>query len=184
MSDSQQIHHAKATVTITRQPDQKPNGAGTRTATSPERKDPAEVKSPEAAKPDPAPVETVTHQEQSEPENAKSPEAASISESGNNDNKGNDSTATANRQTKKRTRKTIEQELAELEQRRAKLLEAKRKNETREKIIFGATVIAMLSDMKKNNDNNFTLIKDKIHKYAKDKNLKDIEIINRIISQI
>lgn len=84
----------------------------------------------------------------------------------------------------KRPRKTIEQELAELEQRKAKLLEAKRKNETREKIIFGATVIAMLSDMKKNNDKNFTLIKDKIQVYAKEKKLKDGEIIHKVISNL
>lgn len=184
MNNGQPTQHAKQTITITRQPAQKPNGAEARTAPSPERKDPTEVKSPEAAKPDPAPVETVTHQEQSKPENAKDTEAAPTAES-NHDNKTDNSTATAtaNQQTKKRTRKTIDQELAELEQRRAKLLEAKRKNETREKIVFGATVIAMLTDMKKKDDENFTLIKGEIQKYAKSKNLKDLEIINKVISQ-
>lgn len=183
MNNSQPTQPAKMTATVTIKPAQKPDEAETKTSPSPERKNPTEVKSPEATKPAPAPAEAATHQEQSEPENSKDTEAAPTAES-NNDNKTNNSNATANQQTKKRTRKTIEQELAELEQRRAKLLEAKRKNETREKIVFGATVIAMLSDMKKNNDKNFTLIKEKIQKYAKDKNLRDIEIIDKIISNL
>lgn len=59
---------------------------------------------------------------------------------------------------KARTRKTIEQELAELEARRQRLLETKRKADAHEKIIFGATVIAMLKEMKGRNDRNGPVI--------------------------
>lgn len=134
MNDSQPTQHAKMTATVTLHPAQKANGAETRTAPSPGRKDPTEVKSPEAD----------THQGQSETTNMKGAEATPTSESKTNDNKTIDSTA--NQETKKRTRKTIEQELAELDAKRERLMDKKRRQEAHEKIVFGTTIIAMLVD--------------------------------------
>ena len=83
----------------------------------------------------------------------------------------------------KRTRKTIEQELAELEARKQKLLESKRKAETHEKIIFGATVIAMLKELKKRNDQNCEAIADLINSFAAAKKIKELGIIEKIIEE-
>lgn len=84
----------------------------------------------------------------------------------------------------KRTRKTIEQELAELEARKQKLLESKRKAEAHEKIIFGATVIAMLKEMQKEGDENGKAICELIDSFSKKKHLKNYDIVNKIITGI
>lgn len=84
----------------------------------------------------------------------------------------------------KRTRKTIEQELAELEARKQKLLESKRKAEAHEKIIFGATVIAMLKNMQKEGDENGKAICNLIIQFIQEKNLKDCDIVKKIIGEI
>lgn len=85
---------------------------------------------------------------------------------------------------KTRTRKTIEQELAELEARKQKLLETKRKADAHEKIIFGATVIAMLKGMRKKGDPIAKVISDKLNEFATKDKGKDSEIIEKITSQI
>lgn len=85
---------------------------------------------------------------------------------------------------KTRTRKTIEQELAELEARKQKLLESKRKADAHEKIIFGATVIAMLKGMRKKGDPMAKLISDKLNEFATKDKGKDFEIIEKITAQI
>lgn len=84
---------------------------------------------------------------------------------------------------KTRTRKTIEQELAELEARKQKLLESKRKAEAHEKIIFGATVIAMLKDMMKRNDQNGVTIAMTINAFAAAEQMKELKIVEKIIEQ-
>ena len=84
----------------------------------------------------------------------------------------------------KRTHKTIEQELAELDEKRQKLIEKKRRQEAHEKIIFGAIVIAMLKDMRKKDDINFTIICEKIREYVIKEKLKNNDIINNLISKI
>ena len=84
----------------------------------------------------------------------------------------------------KRTRKTIEQELAELEARKQKLLESKRKAETHEKIIFGATVIAMLKDMQKNGDPTGRDVALKLNNFAQKLKIKDINAIIKIVNEI
>ena len=83
-----------------------------------------------------------------------------------------------------RTRKTIEQELADLEAKKQKLLETKRKAEAHEKIIFGATVIAMLKELQKRGDENSEAIAQLIMGFTKKERAKDIEIIEKIIKQI
>lgn len=83
-----------------------------------------------------------------------------------------------------RTRKTIDQELADLEARKQKLLESKRKAETREKIIFAATVIAMLKELQKRGDENSEAIAQLIIVFTKKERAKDIEIIKKIINPI
>lgn len=84
----------------------------------------------------------------------------------------------------KRTRKTIEQELAELEARKQKLLENKRKAEAHNKIIFGATVIAMLKEMQKEGDENGKAICELIENFAHGNNLKDYEIVHVIVEKL
>lgn len=84
----------------------------------------------------------------------------------------------------KRTRKTIEQELAELEARKQKLLESKRKVDAHNKIIFGATVIAMLNEMQKKGDKNGKAICELIENFAHEKKLKDYDIVQNIIEKI
>lgn len=84
----------------------------------------------------------------------------------------------------KRTRKTIEQELAELDAKRQRLMEKKRSQETHEKIVFGTTVIAMLKKMKGRNDINGPVICKTILAYTEVEQPKDIEIINKIIDSI
>lgn len=84
---------------------------------------------------------------------------------------------------KTRQRKTIEQELAELEARKQKLLETKRRAEAHEKIIFGATVIAMLKDMIKGNDPNGVTIARTINAFAAFQNSKEQGTIEKIIEE-
>lgn len=81
----------------------------------------------------------------------------------------------------KRTRKTIEQELAELDARRQRLMEKKRSQEAHEKIVFGATIMSMLKDMKEKNDNIRQKFCDIILDYTREKYPNNIDIINRII---
>lgn len=85
---------------------------------------------------------------------------------------------------KTRTRKTIEQELGELEAKKQRLLETKRKADAHEKIIFGATVIAMLKSMRKKGDPVAKVISDKLNEFATKDKGKDSEIIEKITAQI
>lgn len=84
----------------------------------------------------------------------------------------------------KRIRKTYDQELAELEDRKQKILEKKRKEETRCKIIFGATVRAMLEELQRRGNKDGESICSLVHNYTYHKKLKDIEIIENILSEI
>lgn len=47
----------------------------------------------------------------------------------------------------KRPRKTIEQEIAELDAKRERLMEKKCRQEAHEKIIFGSTIISLLKEL-------------------------------------
>lgn len=83
----------------------------------------------------------------------------------------------------KRPRKTIEQEIAELDAKRERLVERKRKQEAHEKIIFGATVIAMLKEMRVKNDKNREIIINNIINFSKTEQIKNEEIIMNIIQK-
>ena len=84
----------------------------------------------------------------------------------------------------KRPRKTIEQEIAELDAKRERLMEKKRKQEAHEKIVFGATVIAMLQEMKDISNKDYLNFCNMIVNFSKQKQIKDNEIIIKIISSI
>lgn len=84
----------------------------------------------------------------------------------------------------KRPRKTIEQEIAELDAKRERLMEKKRRQEAHEKIIFGATVLAMLKDMKIANDINYQYLCKRVIDYINNKNLKNKDCIIKIINNI
>lgn len=90
----------------------------------------------------------------------------------------------AQKSKQKRTRKTIEQELAELEARKQKLLESKRKSEAHEKIVFGGIIISILKNMKKNNDPNYKIIYDVIVSYYLNESNRNKDIINKVINNL
>ena len=83
----------------------------------------------------------------------------------------------------KRPRKTIEQEIAELDARRERLMDKKRKQEAHEKIVFGAITIKALKNalMSTNRKMAAGKIIEAIIEIA-DK--KEIEIIDKIIKKI
>lgn len=84
----------------------------------------------------------------------------------------------------KRPRKTIEQEIAELDAKRERLMDKKRRQEAHEKIVFGSTVIAMLKDMKKRNDRNGPVICKTIQIFTEVEYPKYKDIVNNIIKKI
>lgn len=83
-----------------------------------------------------------------------------------------------------RPRKTIEQEIAELDARRERLIEKKRRQDAHEKIVFGSTVIAMLKEMKGRNDRNGPVICKTILAFTEVEQSKNYEVINKIIEDI
>lgn len=84
----------------------------------------------------------------------------------------------------KRTRKTYDQELEDLENRKQKILEKKRKEEAKNKIIFGATVRAMLEELQRRGNKDGESICGLIHYYINHKKPKDAEIIENILAEI
>ena len=87
-------------------------------------------------------------------------------------------------QKSKRPRKTIEQEIAELDAKRERLIEKKRRQEVHEKIIFGGNIIKMLREMKIDSDKSYDIFYNKIIESTKKIQNKDKEIILKIISRI
>lgn len=83
----------------------------------------------------------------------------------------------------KRPRKTIEQEIAELDAKRERLMEKKRRQDAHEKIVFGATVIAMLKEMKAKNDKNREIMIKNIINFSKTEQMKNEESIINIIQK-
>lgn len=84
----------------------------------------------------------------------------------------------------KRPRKTIEQEIAELDAKRERLMEKKRKQEAHEKIVFGSTVIAMLKEMKGRKDRNGPVICKTILEFIEVEQPKNLEIIDKILKEL
>ena len=84
----------------------------------------------------------------------------------------------------KRPRKTIEQEIAELDAKRERLMEKKRRQEAHEKIIFGATIIAMLKEMKNKSVDDYNKLADKIIEFSKAIETNNERIIIKIIEKI
>lgn len=118
--------------------------------------------------------QTVSHHDE---EISKKQAASQNNEQGNKDE-------VAETQKPKRPRKTIEQEIEELDAKRQKLIEKKRSQDTHEKIVFGSTVIAMLKNKKVKNDSDSKDICDKIIDFTISEQPKNEEIIKKIISQI
>ena len=63
-------------------------------------------------------------------------------------------------------------------------MESKRKAEAHEKIIFGATVIAMLKDMQKNGDPTGRNVALKLNDFAQKIKVKDVNVIIKIVNEI
>ena len=82
----------------------------------------------------------------------------------------------------KRPRKTIEQEIAELDAKRERLMEKKRRQEAHEKIVFGAASIKVLKTFchKKENQNGWEKWKNELRNavIAKDKDILEKVIYN------
>lgn len=84
----------------------------------------------------------------------------------------------------KRPRKTIEQEIAELDAKRDRLMEKKRRQEAHAKIVFGGAVIALLKNLRENKDPLAMDIVDKILNFTNKNNPKDIPILLTITDKI
>lgn len=84
----------------------------------------------------------------------------------------------------RRPRKTIEQEIAELDAKRERLMEKKRRQDAHEKIVFGGVVMALLKDLKKKNDPMAIKIIDMVLNFNKLLNSKDMNIIISITNRI
>lgn len=84
----------------------------------------------------------------------------------------------------KRPRKTIEQEIAELDAKRERLMEKKRRQDTNEKIVFGTTIIYILKYMKENDNKKYVNICEMINNFINVVNIKNKDIIYKIISNI
>ena len=83
----------------------------------------------------------------------------------------------------KRPRKTIEQEIAELDARREKLMEKKRKQDAHEKIVFGSTAIKVFKiycHLEKNKS-GWEIWKKQLKKEVLQ---KDKDLLENIISEI
>ena len=85
----------------------------------------------------------------------------------------------------KRPRKTIEQEIAELDAKRERLIDKKRKNDTRVKIVFGSIIIGLLKDMRskglvKEVSNILRMLEGYTHVNYK----KEIDLIEKISLEI
>ena len=83
----------------------------------------------------------------------------------------------------KRPRKTIEQELAELDARRQRLMEKKRSQEAHKKIVFGAVamkVFKIYSHIEKNK-NGWKSWKNQLRKEV---SIKDKDVLKEIINEI
>lgn len=84
----------------------------------------------------------------------------------------------------KRPRKTIEQEIAELDAKRERLMEKKRRQDAHEKIVFGGVVIALLKDLQKSNNPEAIKIIDLIINFTKQNNNRDMDIIKSLTDRI
>lgn len=90
----------------------------------------------------------------------------------------------AQAQKPKRSRKTIDQQLASLEEKKRELVEQKRKEETRKKIIFGASVFAWLKNLRERGNRDAVAIVDAVLNYTNKTSPKDMEMLLSVTNTI